>query len=110
VVTFADDTTSIAVGDTVEKATEKLQITVEELIKWISKWLVNLNEAKSIYVDLTNKRCQHIPSTINDKVISHSNNAKYPGMMQEAKQRWKAHVKKKREELGLKYKKMYWLM
>jgi len=23
---------------------------------------------------------------------------------------WKVHVKKKREELGLKYKKMYWLM
>jgi hypothetical protein len=28
----------------------------------------------------------------------------------DAKLRWKAHVKKKREELGLKYKKMYWLM
>jgi len=27
-----------------------------------------------------------------------------------AKLRWKAHVKKKREELGLKYKKMYWIM
>jgi len=27
-----------------------------------------------------------------------------------AKLRWKAHVKKKLEELGLKYKKMYWLM
>jgi hypothetical protein len=26
------------------------------------------------------------------------------------KLRWKAHVKKTREELGLKYKKMYWLM
>jgi len=26
-----------------------------------------------------------------------------------AKLRWKAHIKKKREELGLKYKKMYWL-
>jgi len=27
----------------------------------------------------------------------------------DAKLRWKAHVKKKHEELGLKYKKMYWL-
>jgi uncharacterized protein with GYD domain len=31
-------------------------------------------------------------------------------MTLDAKLRWKAHVKKKREELGLKYKKMYWLM
>jgi len=28
----------------------------------------------------------------------------------EAKLRWKAHLKKEREEVGLKYKKMYWLM
>jgi hypothetical protein len=27
-----------------------------------------------------------------------------------AKLRWKVHVKKNREELGLKYKHMYWLM
>jgi transposase len=30
-------------------------------------------------------------------------------MTLDAKLRWKAHVKKIREELGLKYKKMYWL-
>ena len=28
----------------------------------------------------------------------------------DAKLRWKVHVKKKRDELGLKYKHMYWLM
>jgi hypothetical protein len=31
-------------------------------------------------------------------------------MTPDAKLRWKAHVKKKREELGLKYKKLQWLM
>ena len=31
-------------------------------------------------------------------------------MTLDAKLRWKAHVKKTREEPGLKYKKMYWLM
>ena len=31
-------------------------------------------------------------------------------MKLDARLRWKVHVKKKREELGLKYKKMYWLM
>ncbi|KMQ85847.1 hypothetical protein RF55_15365 [Lasius niger] len=31
-------------------------------------------------------------------------------MTLDAKLRWKEHVKKKREKLGLKYKKMYWLL
>jgi hypothetical protein len=31
-------------------------------------------------------------------------------MTLDAKLRWKAHVKKKREQFGLKHKKMYWLM
>jgi hypothetical protein len=31
-------------------------------------------------------------------------------MTLDAKLRWKVHVKKKREELGLKYRQVYWLM
>jgi chorismate-pyruvate lyase len=31
-------------------------------------------------------------------------------MTLDAKLRWKAHAKKEREELGLKYNKIYWLM
>jgi len=46
--------------------------------------------------------CHHIPITLNGKVIPHSNTAKYLGMTLDAKLRWKAHVRKKREELGLK--------
>jgi hypothetical protein len=72
--------------------------------------LIKINEAKSVHVYFTNKKCQHVPITINDKVIPHSTTAKYLGMMLDTKLHWKAQVKKKREELGLKYKKMYWLM
>jgi len=47
---------------------------------------------------------------MNGKTIPHSQTAKYLGMTPDAKLQWKGHVKKKREELGLKYKHMYWLM
>ena len=40
----------------------------------------------------------------------HANTAKYLGMTLDTKLRWNAHVKKKRDELGFKYKKMYWLI
>ena len=52
----------------------------------------------------------NIPITINDTVMPHSNTAKYLSVTLDSKLRWKTHVKKKREELGLKYKKMYWLI
>jgi len=45
-----------------------------------------------------------IPITINNQEVSYAKTAKYLGMT-EAKLRWKAHVKKKREELDLRYKK-----
>jgi len=54
---------------------------------WTRKWLIILNEAKSVHVDFTNKRCQHILITINDKVIPHSITAKYLGMTLHAKLR-----------------------
>jgi len=92
--TFADDTTIMAVQDSVEEATEKLQRAVNKVNNWTRKWLIRLNEGKSVHVDFTNKRCQHIPITINDKVTPHSNTAKYLGMMLDAKLCWKAHVKK----------------
>jgi hypothetical protein len=44
---------------------------------------------------------------MNGKPIPHSQTAKYLGMTLGAKLRWRVHIKKKREELGLKYKHMY---
>jgi hypothetical protein len=47
---------------------------------------------------------------MNGKTNPHSLTAKYLGMTLDAKLRWKVHVKKKREELDLKYRSMYWIM
>jgi hypothetical protein len=47
---------------------------------------------------------------MNGKTTPHSLTAKYLGMTLDAKLCWKVHVKKKREEFGLKYRSMYRLM
>jgi hypothetical protein len=47
---------------------------------------------------------------MNGKTIPHSLTVKYLGMTLDAKLCWKVHVKKKREELDLKYRSMYWIM
>jgi hypothetical protein len=57
-----------------------------------------------------NKRIKQKPIYINHHVVPYENTAKYLGMTLDAKLRWKPPVKKKKEELELKYRKMYWLM
>ena len=110
IATFADDTAILAVGETIEDATEKLQTSVNKIHEWTRKWRIKLNEIKSAHVDFTNKNVQHLPVFLNNKQIPYSNSAKYLGITLDAKLRWRAHVKKKREELEIKYKKMYWLI
>jgi hypothetical protein len=110
IATFTDNTAILAVGYSNEEATEKLQEAVSQINNSTKRWCIKLNEAKSVHVNFTNKKTQYILVTINDNQIPHSNTAKYLGMTLDTKLRWKVHVKKKREELGLKYRKMYWLL
>jgi hypothetical protein len=44
------------------------------------------------------------------KTVPYANAAKYLGMIPDVKLRWKEHIKKKREELNIKFRKMYWLL
>ena len=110
IATFADDTAILAVGSTNEEATANLQKSVSKMYEWTKKWRIKLNEKKSTHVNFTNKKIQYIPILINNKIIPYENKAKYLGMTLDSKLRWKAHVKMKREELSLKYKKMCWLL
>ncbi|KAJ8940625.1 hypothetical protein NQ318_004549 [Aromia moschata] len=106
IATFADVTAVIAVGRDHEEAAEKLQIAINKIITWTKTWRIKLNENKSIHVDFTKKGKQHLLIRINDTQIPYADSAKYLGMILDARLRWRVHVKKKREELGLKLKKM----
>ena len=105
ITTFADYTAVLTVGSTHEETAKTLQTSINKITRRIV-----LNKNKSAHVNFTNKREQHIPVRIGDEQIPYANTAKYLGMTLDAKLRWKAHIKRKREELGIRYKKMYWLM
>lgn len=110
IATFADDTAIMAVGKNILEATNKLQKSIDAFSKWTKKWRIQLNESKSIHVNFTNQNVTWIPVNINSKQVPHANTAKYLGMTLDAKLRWKEHVKKKKEELNIKFRKMYWLL
>lgn len=110
IATFADDTAVLAVGENNKESTETLQRAMTKIQNYTKKWRLKLNEAKSIHVDFTNKKIDHKPVYINGQEIPYSNTAKYLGMTLDAKLRWKAHIKNKKEELQIRYTKMYWLI
>ena len=110
IATFADDTAIMAVGATVEESTAKLQTAINKINEWTKQWRIRLNESKSVHVNYTNKKEKNLPVVLNNVPIPYANSAKYLGMNLDAKLRWKVHVKKKNEELRIKYRKMQWLM
>ena len=110
IATFADDTAILAVGNTIEESTNKLQRSINKIYNWTSKWRIKLNESKSIHVNFSNKILNNLPIYINEQEIPYSNTAKYLGMTLDTKLKWKEHVKIKRKELDLKFRKMYWLI
>lgn len=69
-----------------------------------------MNETKSTHTNFTNLQVQYKQIKINQKIVPYANTAKYLGMTLDAKLRWKEHVKKKKEELNIKFRKMYWLI
>ncbi|XP_039297911.1 uncharacterized protein LOC111054701 [Nilaparvata lugens] len=110
VATFADDTAVLTLGDNSQESMRKLQDAADEISSWAKLWKIKVNETKSVQVNFTNRKCEQIPLAINGKPVPFANEAKYLGMTLDARLRWKAHVKKKREELGIRYRRIYWLI
>jgi hypothetical protein len=78
--TFADDTGVMAVEESDENSTKKLQSALNKIAIWTKKWRIKLKESKSVHIDFTNKRITQRPIYINGTQIPYANTAKYLGM------------------------------
>lgn len=110
IATFADDTAILSTGKNATESTTKTQNAINQIVEWTIKWGINLNHNKSVHVDFTNNRISHHVLTIFNKTVPYSNSAKYLGMNLDAKLRWKEHIKKKKQELDIRYRELYWLL
>lgn len=111
VATFADDTALMVTHPDVQEAIGILQNACNQIHSWTKIWKIKLNESKSVHITFTNKRIVSTPSLmLNGLKVPYANTAKYLGMTLDIKLQWKEHVKKKRNELNLKYRQLYWLL
>jgi hypothetical protein len=96
-----------------EKTSKKQLINCSKPVthnSWTKQWRNILNEIKSVHVNFTNQKVGYIQVTINGNPIPYGNMAKYLGKTLDTKLQQKEHVKKKIEELNIKYRKVKWLL
>jgi hypothetical protein len=92
--TFKDDSAVMAIRETVDISTRKLQSAVNKVAIWTRKWRIKVNESKSIYIEFTNNKIKQQPILINGTKVPYAITAKYLGINLDAKLRWKEHIKK----------------
>jgi hypothetical protein len=92
-ITFADDTAVMAVGETAKNSNRKLQSAVNKVAISTKKIVNKTNESKSVHIDFTIKKIRQKPMFINGTQVPYSNTAKYLGMTFDAKLPWKKHGK-----------------
>ena len=78
--------------------------------KWLQDWRIKVNETKSTKVIYTLRRsdCPHV--YLNNVENPRTSVAKYLGLYLDSKLTWKVHIAKKRKEIDIKIKKMYWFL
>jgi hypothetical protein len=57
-----DDTAVMTIREAIESSTREVQSAVNRVETWTKeKWLIKLNESKSVYIDSTNKKIRQKP-------------------------------------------------
>ena len=107
--TFADDTAILTSHEQYEIATNRLQIALHTIVKWTQEWKVRLSTSKTVRVDFSLREHGYNITLINAESVPLQESVKYLGIHLDRKLIWKTHLQKKKEELNLRYRTMYWL-
>jgi hypothetical protein len=82
----------MAIGETVDISTRKLQSAINKVAIWTRKWRIKLNESKSLQIDFANNKIKQQPIFINGTKVPYANTAKYLGMTLDGKLRWREQI------------------
>lgn len=110
VSTFADDTALSTSHMNPVLASLNMQIYLVNVEKWLNTWRITVNESKSTQITFTKKKQTCPPVFLNNKPIPQSNCTKYLGIHLDRRLTWREHIWKKRLQMNLMFKKMYWLL
>lgn len=110
IATFADDTAILSSHSDPALASAYLQENLNLIQNWLIKWKIKANEIKSTHITFTLKRNTCPPVSLNSQNLPQAEEVKYLGMHLDRRLTWKKHIWTKRLQLGIKFRKMYWLI
>jgi len=91
-------------------ASTRLQHHIHLLEARATKWKIKINETKSTQVTFTLRKNQCPPIFFNNILIPELPSVRYLGMYMDKKLTWREHIVKKRKQIDLKFKQLYWLL
>ena len=109
VATYADDTAFISSQQSPTEASYILQLQLDNLQHWLTKWNIVVNTQKSNHITFTLCRANCPPVFLNGTAIPSKEEVKYLGLHLDRRLTWKRHINAKRKQLDIKFKQLYWL-
>jgi hypothetical protein len=108
--TLANDTVILTSHNDVLRASSCLQVYITILQRWLRKWKIKINESKSTHLTFTLRTDPSPPLYLNNVEIPPATTVKYLGLHLDTKLTWKDHVIKKRKQMDIRHKELYWLL
>jgi hypothetical protein len=107
--TFAD-TVILTSHENPVAAARRLQNHLDHLETWLKKWLIIINETKSMQGTFTLKKRKCPAVYLNSTALPQSSVVKYLGFHLDSRLTRKQHIAKKRKQIDLKVKDIYWII
>ncbi|KAG7305612.1 hypothetical protein JYU34_009704 [Plutella xylostella] len=108
--TYADDTAILANNSDPSMASFLLQSELDQISKWLSVWRIKSSASKSTHITFTLRKGNCPEVKLAGEPLPHSDSVKYLGIHLDRRLTWKTHIKKKRDELNLRYRSLWWLL
>jgi hypothetical protein len=102
VADFADDKAIIAVHENHLIASFNLQIHLDLISQWYSRWRIKLNHSKSVHTTFTLKHGICPPVSVDNIPIPSSDTVKYLSLTLDKRLTWKQHIRSKRLTLNFR--------
>jgi hypothetical protein len=108
--TFADDTVILTCHNDIHRASSCLQEYLLKLQSWLQTWKIKINESKSSNITFTLRNDPSPPIYLNNVEVPPVATVKYLWLHLDNKLSWKNHIIKKRKQMDLRHKELYWLL